>query len=163
MTKLLEEHPEAGQIIQNSKKTYLLNKFFFHSIKTLKPYTKVKMAISLDEKIAWSDYKSKWISNIKSRSYGHKIRARSQAILTTSKTIIKDNPRFTIRDKSKVVKHLPIIIVDKNLKPWLIEMNVSPSSTAFDQLGEKQKQQVWVDTMKITLLKEPKDHQFDLL
>ena len=42
-------------------------------------------------------------------------------------------------------------------------MNVSPSSTAFDQLGEKQKQQVWVDTMKITLLKEPKEHQFDLL
>ena len=67
----------------NSKKTYLLNKFFFESIKTLKPYTKVKMAISFDEKIAWSNYKSKWISNIKSRSYGHKIRARSQAVLTT--------------------------------------------------------------------------------
>ena len=42
-------------------------------------------------------------------------------------------------------------------------MNISPSSTAFDQLGEKQKQQVWVDTIKITLLKNPKKHQFELL
>ena len=39
------------------------------SIKSLKPYTKVKMAISRDEKIAWSNYKSKWISNIKSRNF----------------------------------------------------------------------------------------------
>ena len=40
-------------------------------------------------------------------------------------------------------------------------MNVSPSSTAFDKLGEEQKKQVWVDTMKITLLKNPKNHQFE--
>tara|TARA_Y100001970_G_scaffold44372_1_gene55379 strand:+ start:4022 stop:5104 length:1083 start_codon:yes stop_codon:yes gene_type:complete len=100
----------------NSENTYLLNKFFFESIKTSKPYTKVKMAISLDEKIAWSNYNSKWISNSKSRSYAHKIRAKSQAILTTSKTIIKDDPRFTVRDKGKIIKYLPIIIIDRNLK-----------------------------------------------
>jgi D-alanine-D-alanine ligase-like ATP-grasp enzyme len=31
------------------------------------------------------------------------------------------------------------ILIDEKLKPWLIEMNVSPSSTAFDKLGESQK------------------------
>ena len=98
------------------EKTLLLNKFFFESIKSLKPYTKVKMAISRDEKIAWSNYKSKWISNAQSRNYAHKIRLKSQAILTTSKTIIKDNPRFTVRDNRKIIKHLPIIIIDKDLK-----------------------------------------------
>ena len=61
------------------------------------------MAISKDEKIAWSNYKSKWISNAKSRDYGHKIRSNSQAILTTSKTIIKDNPRFTVRKNNKII------------------------------------------------------------
>ena len=74
------------------------------------------MAISNDEKIAYSDYSSKWISNTKSRIYAHKIRYQSQAILTTSKTIIKDNPRFTVRKKNKIIKYLPVIIIDKFLK-----------------------------------------------
>jgi len=73
------------------------------------------MAISSDEKIAWSNYKSKWISNSKSRSYSHSLRAKSQAILTTSKTIIKDNPRFTVRKKNTIIKNINIVIVDKNL------------------------------------------------
>ena len=99
----------------HEEKTLLLNKFFFHSIKNKRPYTKIKMAISKDQKIAWKNYKSKWISNSKSREYAHYLRSKSQAILTTSKTIIKDNPRFTIRIKDKKIKHLPIIIIDNSL------------------------------------------------
>ena len=93
-----------------------LNNFFFKSLKNKRPFVKVKMAISEDEKIAWSNYKSKWISNSKSRNYGHKIRFNSQAILTTSKTIIKDNPRFTVRKNNKIIKHLTTIIIDNSLK-----------------------------------------------
>ena len=96
-------------------KTYSLNKFFFKSLSKKQPFTKVKLAISNDEKIAWSDYKSKWISNKYSREYGHKLRSISQAILTTSKTIIKDNPKLTIRLKKNEI-HIPIIIIDKDLK-----------------------------------------------
>ena len=97
-------------------KTFSLNKFFFKSLKKKKPFTKVKLAISADEKIAWSNYKSKWISNELSREYAHKLRSMSQAILTTSKTIIKDNPKLTVRIKKNKEKHIPIIIIDKNLK-----------------------------------------------
>ena len=111
---------KLNKIVTNTgiqkKKTLELNKFFFISLKTRKPYTKVKMAISNDEKIAWHDYSSKWISNSVSRIFAHKIREKSQAILTTSKTIIKDNPRLTIRKKNKETKHLPIIVIDRNLK-----------------------------------------------
>ena len=74
------------------------------------------MAISNDEKIAYSDYSSKWISNSKSRIYAHKLRYQSQAILTTAKTIIKDNPRFTVRKNNKIIKYLPVIIIDQSLK-----------------------------------------------
>ena len=97
-------------------KTYKLNKFFFKSMSKKQPFTKVKMAISDDEKIAWHNYKSKWISNKYSRIYAHKLRSKSQAILTTSKTIIKDDPRLTVRLKNSIEKHLPIIIIDKDLK-----------------------------------------------
>ena len=97
-------------------KTYYLNKFFFKSILKKKPFTKVKLAISSDEKIAWQNYKSKWITNKFSRHHGHKIRSASQAILTTSKTIIKDNPKLTVRLNKINESHIPIIIIDKDLK-----------------------------------------------
>ncbi len=100
----------------DKNKTYELNKFFFKSIKKKQPFTKVKLAISYDEKIAWQNYQSKWISNTQSREYAHKLRSTSQAILTTSKTIIKDNPKFTIRLKNQPSIHIPIIVIDKDLK-----------------------------------------------
>ncbi len=97
-------------------KTITVNNFFFKSLKKNKPFTKVKMAISKDDKIAWSNYKSKWISNSKSRNFAHYLRSKSQAILTTSKTILKDNPRFTVRNKNKIIKNMNVVVIDKNLK-----------------------------------------------
>ena len=103
-------------------KTMSINNFYFKSLKKKKPYTKVKMAISNDEKIAWSNYKSKWITNSKSRSYVHSLREKTQAILTTSKTILNDNPRFTVRKKNKIIKNVNVIVIDKNLK---IPLNIN--------------------------------------
>ena len=104
ITKLKRNKIKVISCLEKNK-TINLNKFFFKSLTKQKPFTKVKMAISNDEKIAWSNYKSKWITNSKSRSYVHKLRSNSQAILTTSKTIIKDNPRFTVRNKNKIIKN----------------------------------------------------------
>ena len=97
-------------------KTNELNYFFFHSLKFKRPLIKVKMAMTSDEKIAKSDYKSKWISNSISRNFSHSLRYKSQAILTTSKTIIYDNPRFTVRRRGKIIKYIPTIIIDTDLK-----------------------------------------------
>jgi len=100
---------------KTSKETYKLNKFFFESLKLRRPFIKVKMASTSDQKIARKDYSSKWISNKASRNYAHKLRFESQAILTTSKTIIKDDPRFTIRKKNKIIRYMPVIIIDRFL------------------------------------------------
>jgi len=99
-----------------AEKTNTLNNFFFRSLKIKRPLIKVKMAISRDEKIAWSNYKSKWISNSLSRVFAHDIRMNSQAIFTTVKTIIKDNPRFTIRKENRIIKYITTIILDNSLK-----------------------------------------------
>ena len=79
--------------------TNKLNYFFFKSLKLKRPYIKVKMAVSKDFMIGRNDCSKMWISNIKSRSYSHTLRSKSQAILTTVKTIISDNPRMNIRQK----------------------------------------------------------------
>ena len=33
-----------------------------------------------------------------------------------AKTVIKDNPRFTVRKKNLVIKYMPVIIIDSSLK-----------------------------------------------
>ena len=114
--KMLKENGVKIFSDLSEKKTKDLNFFFFHSLKYKRPFIKVKMAISKDEKIAHHDYKSKWISNKLSRDFSHSLRFSSQAILTTSKTIIKDNPRFTIRKKNKIIRYIPTIIIDNSLK-----------------------------------------------
>ena len=98
------------------EQTHDLNNFFFNSLKNKRPFVKVKMAISKDEKIAKYNFKSKWISNSLSRDFSHDLRFSSQVILTTSKTIIKDNPSLTVRKNGKIIKYLPTIIIDNFLK-----------------------------------------------
>ena len=131
-------------------KTLSTNNFFFKSLLSKKPFTKVKMAISSDDKIAWGNYKSKWISNSKSRKYVHDLRSKTQAILTTSKTILKDNPRFTVRKNNKIIKYLNVVVIDKNLNTPLntkllknlherrviiVTSKNNPRSQKFKQLG----------------------------
>ena len=67
---------------------------FFSRILYKKPYISLKIACSLDGKIALNNYKSKWITNELSRSYSHFLRSQADAIMTSSSTIIKDNPRI---------------------------------------------------------------------
>tara|TARA_Y100001970_G_scaffold241284_1_gene304734 strand:- start:894 stop:1970 length:1077 start_codon:yes stop_codon:yes gene_type:complete len=114
----------------SKEKTINVNKFFFKSLEKKQPFTKVKMAVSNDDKIAWSNYKSKWISNKKSRIYAHTLRSKSQAILTTSRTILKDNPRFTVRKNDKIIKNINVVVIDKNL-------NIPTDAKLLNNLHEK--------------------------
>jgi diaminohydroxyphosphoribosylaminopyrimidine deaminase / 5-amino-6-(5-phosphoribosylamino)uracil reductase len=61
------------------------------------PFITLKYAQSLDGKIALSNGESKWISGKESRIFAHKLRAKHDAILVGINTIIKDNPKLTIR------------------------------------------------------------------
>ena len=70
---------------------------FFSRILNKKPFVSLKIACSLDGKIALNNNESKWITNDLSRNYSHFIRSRNDAIMTTSSTIIADNPEMNCR------------------------------------------------------------------
>ncbi len=74
-----------------------INAGFFSRLIKGRPKVTVKIAISLDGKIALSNNVSKWITNDLSRKYVHFLRSQSDAVLTSSNTIIKDNPSLTVR------------------------------------------------------------------
>ncbi|MBI5020984.1 MAG: bifunctional diaminohydroxyphosphoribosylaminopyrimidine deaminase/5-amino-6-(5-phosphoribosylamino)uracil reductase RibD [Ignavibacteriales bacterium] len=90
-----------------------LNEVFEKYITTHLPFVTLKIAQTLDGKIADTNYCSRWISNKTSRDLVHKLRSHYDAILVGATTVIKDNPELTTHSKSK---NNPIrIIIDGNL------------------------------------------------
>lgn len=75
----------------------VLNRFFVKHITTGMPYVHLKLAQSLDGKIADSGGNSRWISSPESRSLVHQWRAEYDAILVGAGTVEKDNPALTVR------------------------------------------------------------------
>ena len=71
---------------------------FAKYIKTGMPFVTVKWAMSLDGKIATRDRDSKWITNQYARAHAHRLRYRSDAVITGIGTVIADDPRLTARD-----------------------------------------------------------------
>jgi len=75
-----------------------------------RPLVTLKMASSLDGKIATKNYQSKWLTSLGSRDYGHYLRSRHDAILVGSNTVLHDDPMLDCRLPGK--EHLsPIRIV----------------------------------------------------
>lgn len=70
---------------------------FFHFIRTKRPFVTMKVATSLDGKIATKTFESKWITNETARQDVHRYRHEHDAILVGVNTVIKDNPRLTTR------------------------------------------------------------------
>jgi diaminohydroxyphosphoribosylaminopyrimidine deaminase/5-amino-6-(5-phosphoribosylamino)uracil reductase len=90
-----------------------LNKFFYYYHNQRRPFITIKMAISLDGKIATSSYDSKWITNNKARDYSHYLRSINDAILIGSNTLKYDNPSLDCRI-SGLVEYSPRIIIMTN-------------------------------------------------
>lgn len=89
-----------------------LNEVFIKYITTGFPFVAVKWAMTLDGKIATRTGESKWITSISSRKRAHEIRHQHDAILVGVNTIIKDNPKLTVRHEIKNPSHPVRVIVD---------------------------------------------------
>jgi len=76
-----------------------LNEAFNHWIVRRTPFVTVKAAMTLDGKIATASGESKWITGVKARSHGMKLRRNSDAILVGINTILADDPSLTVRSQ----------------------------------------------------------------
>ena len=85
---------EEGVLAEECRR---LNRDFFTWVRKKRPYTTLKMAISLDGRIATRTGDARWISSKTSRRYAHLLRSRADAILVGLNTIRADNPRLTPR------------------------------------------------------------------
>ncbi len=102
----------TANVLENECKE--LNFGYIKFITTGKPFLTLKVAQTLDGRIATSTGHSKWVTSRSSRHAAHQIRARHNAIMIGIGTLLTDDPLLTVRYANGIS---PIrIILDSKLR-----------------------------------------------
>jgi diaminohydroxyphosphoribosylaminopyrimidine deaminase/5-amino-6-(5-phosphoribosylamino)uracil reductase len=92
-----------------------LNVGFVARMSRGRPWVRIKIAASLDGKTALNNGASQWITSEAARRDGHRLRARSCAIMTGIGSVLADNPRLTVRHFETSRQPLRVV-VDRRLE-----------------------------------------------
>lgn len=95
----------------NRKECEALNPAFNKFMRTGLPYVTLKIAQSLDGKIADAQGRSRWISSPQARLEGHKLRAAADAVLAGIGTVLADDPLLNVRG------------LEVRRQPWVITLD----------------------------------------
>ena len=84
----------VGLLEENAEQ---LNKGFLKRMRAGKPFVQLKLAMSIDGKTAMASGESKWITGAQARADVQQYRAKASAILSTSQTVLADDPSLNVR------------------------------------------------------------------
>jgi diaminohydroxyphosphoribosylaminopyrimidine deaminase/5-amino-6-(5-phosphoribosylamino)uracil reductase len=94
-----------------------LNQAYLKHVKTGIPYVTLKVAATLDGRIATRTGDSRWISNEHSRRFVHQLRYAADGVLVGIGTALTDDPQLTARIRKKPPYRQPIrIVLDSRLR-----------------------------------------------
>lgn len=103
----------SGLMAREAKK---VNEKYFHFMKTGRPFVHLKLATSLDGKIATRTGDSRWITGEESRARAHELRHEYDVILIGAGTALADNPLLTDRSGKPRRRPLMRVVLDEMLK-----------------------------------------------
>lgn len=98
----------ATGVLENEARE--LNIGFVSRVTRGRPWTRMKIAASLDGKTALNNGKSQWITGTAARRDGHHWRARACAVLTGIGTVRDDDPQLTVREVSTPRQPLRVVV-----------------------------------------------------
>lgn len=111
---LLREHGVEVHVGLLSEEAARLNRHFFHFIQTGRPFGLLKLAMSMDGKIALKTGESQWITGPRARSVVHRLRYEFDSVLVGVGTVLVDDPALTVRSHRR--KHITRVILDSHLR-----------------------------------------------
>lgn len=92
------------------------NEKFLHFTRTGRPFVHLKLACSLDGRIATRTGDSRWITGAESRARVHELRHEHDAILVGAGTALSDDPLLTDRSGKARRRPLARVILDEHLR-----------------------------------------------
>lgn len=98
------------------EKARKLNEVFIKFITTGLPFTVLKIAMTLDGKIASRTGDSRWITGKQSRELVHRWRHKYDAVMVGINTVLTDNPRLSVRLPGNTWKNPRPVVVDSRLR-----------------------------------------------
>lgn len=99
-----------------SREAERVNEKYLHFMETDRPFVHLKMAISLDGKIATRTGDSRWITGPEARQRVHELRHEYDAILVGAGTACTDDPLLTDRSGKQRRQPLIRVVLDDSLK-----------------------------------------------
>lgn len=101
--------PTLGEIALAARD---VNRVWLRAVTTARPFVTLKVAMSLDGRVAAPDGSSRWISSPQSRAHAHRMRGEIDAIMVGVGTVLADDPQLTARDESGAVRgHQPLRVI----------------------------------------------------
>ncbi|MES0299818.1 bifunctional diaminohydroxyphosphoribosylaminopyrimidine deaminase/5-amino-6-(5-phosphoribosylamino)uracil reductase RibD [Citrobacter sedlakii] len=145
-----------------------LNKGFLKRMRTGFPYVQLKLGASLDGRTAMASGESQWITSPQARRDVQRLRAQSHAILTSSATVLADDPQLTVRwteldDATQAVypqdtlrQPVRIVIDSQNRVTPEHRIVQQPGETWFARTKDDSRQ--WPETVRTLLVPEHNGH-----
>lgn len=121
---------QAGIIVEHGQLSSAeahMNEAWRFWLQQHRPFITVKLAASLDGKIATCTGESRWITGEEARHDVHKLRNRQDAIITTANTVLADDPQLTTRiDNGRDARR---VVLDSTLR-------TSPQAAVYQQAAK---------------------------
>jgi diaminohydroxyphosphoribosylaminopyrimidine deaminase / 5-amino-6-(5-phosphoribosylamino)uracil reductase len=93
-----------------------VNAGFFSRVRRGRPLVTLKLATTLDGRIAMPGGESRWITGLPARERAHLLRARHDAVMVGIGTVIADDPQLTCRLPRLGARSPVRVIVDRRLR-----------------------------------------------
>lgn len=141
-----------------------LNKGFLKRMRTGFPWIQLKMGASLDGRTAMASGESQWITSPQARRDVQRLRAQSHAILTSSATVLADDPALTVR-WDELNADTQALYPQENLRQPLrividSQNRVTPQHRIVEQAGEtlfartREDERQWPENVRTLLVPE---------
>jgi diaminohydroxyphosphoribosylaminopyrimidine deaminase/5-amino-6-(5-phosphoribosylamino)uracil reductase len=91
------------------------NEQFFHYMRTGRPFVHLKLAATLDGRIATSSGESRWVTGEAARLCAHQLRAEAGAVLVGAGTVRADDPLLTARGLAEEPPPIVRVVLDPRL------------------------------------------------